>query len=246
LHSLYTFNFLETISVQLRDSLEALTATALTAKALEALIQFQAEQDRAQGVYLLQYDGQPVYVGKSNDVAERLGQHLQKLMGRRGVAVQRIAYKTLLLDDSMGTAASEDVLIKLFKRKYRAMWNGKGFGPKDPGQQRDTTKPSWFDTQFPIIPDYPVVGLRNSEELGTVLEAMKAQLPYLFRFQVGEPERAIKLGLRGVAREAEALLKHIVTALGPGWHGAVISYGMVLYKGQKEYKFGRVFTSAAS
>lgn len=243
MHSIYTFNFLETISIQLRDRLESLAATTLDAESLANLLQFQVEQDRYQGVYLLHYGEQPVYVGKSNDVAERLGQHLQKLLGRRGIDAQRIAYKALLLDESMGTAASEDVLIKLFKKKYRAMWNGKGFGPKDPGQQRDTTRPSWFDTQFPIISDFPVRNLQDNQKLGVVLDAMKEQLPYLFRFDVPEPERSMEISLRGVPNEAETLLKHLVNSLGDGWHGAVISYGMVLYKGKKEYPFGRVFTS---
>jgi hypothetical protein len=245
-HSIYTFNFLETISEQLKHGLESMPATSLNAQTLAALRAFQREQGRPQGVYLLHYRDQPAYVGKANDVAERLEQHLEKLIGRRGIDLPAVGYKALLLDSSMGTAASEDVLIRMFKQNNVGMWNGQGFGPKDPGQNRDNTEPGFFDRTFPIIADYPISGLSDDETLGTVLTEMKRQLPYLFRFRVGPTERAMHISLLGVSRDAESLLRHIVRSLGAGWHGAVISYGMVLYPGVKDYPFGRVYTGTTN
>ncbi|HWI81517.1 hypothetical protein [Ramlibacter sp.] len=143
----------------------------------------------------------------------------------------------------MSTAANEDVLIKLFKQSHSGLWNGKGFGPKDPGKERDTTKPSWFDEHYPIIEDYPVDGLSDFLSLKELLETMKEKLPYVFRYKVPKSELGRAINLRGVQRRADHLLQKAVVSLGAGWRGTIISYGMLLYKSKKQYPHGRVITS---
>jgi len=241
LQALYIFDFLRTVSEQLKEKLESLTASPLDDAALRRLQDFQVESRSTQGVYLLIYDGQPRYIGKANNVKERLAQHLTKLRGRRHIDPDKLAYKVLILDQSMSTAANEDILIGLFRTQYADMWNGAGFGPKDPGKERDTTKPGKFDQQHPIIDDYPVeidLDLEGGIQLGRLLATMKSQLPYVFRYDVPASVQLSTIHLQCVNHVAHDLLQAIVTHLGDGWRGAVISYGMVLYKTSKHYPYG--------
>lgn len=241
MHSLYVFDFLQTVSVQLKDMLENLNETTLDELSLAELTRYQREIGSHQGVYVVHYDGSPKYVGKANNVADRLAQHLTKLSGRKGIDPAAVGYKSLLLDKSMSTAANEDILITLFKAEYDDMWNGVGFGPKDPGQQRDTTKPGKFDQTYPIIDDY-AVELETDEHgalrLGDMFAAMKDQLPYVFRYDVSAAELDQSIVLTDPERSARHLLQAAVNVLGAGWNGAVISYGMVLYKNAKHYPYG--------
>ena len=242
MHSLYVFDFLRTVSQQLKEHLESLPESALDQVALNELLRFQEHGDTFQGVYVIHYRGAPVYVGKANNVAERLSQHLGKLSGRKGIHLEDVGYKALLLDKSMSTAANEDILISMFREEHKDMWNGAGFGPKDPGQQRDTTKPGKFDQQFPIIEDYPVsldVSPEGKVPLGQMLSAMKAQLPYVFRYDVPLEELTRMVPITHSPCPASGLLQQAVSILGAGWRGAVISYGMVLYKNNKHYPYGR-------
>lgn len=241
MQSLYVFDFLRTVSEQLKERLETLMASPLNDASIVGLQEFQVGAQSTQGVYLIIYGGEPRYVGKANNVKDRLWQHLTKLRGRRHIDLDALSYKVLLLDKSMSTAANEDILISLFKEKYPNMWNGAGFGPKDPGQQRDTTKPGKFDQQHPIIDDYEITIHPDKDgalELGKLLATMKSQLPYVFRYEVPEEELLSPIYVEKVEHTACSLLQAVVTHLGNGWRGAIISYGMVLYKSNKAYPHG--------
>ena len=241
MHALYVFDFLQTISLQLKEKLEDLTETVLSPESLQDLTRYQREVDSQQGVYVVHYQGTPKYVGKANNVADRLSQHLTKLLGRQGIDAQAIGYKSLLLDKSMSTAANEGILISMFKAEHKDMWNGGGFGPKDPGKERDTTKPGKFDQTYPIIDDFKInlkTDERNAIQLGEMFNAMKAQLPYVFRFDVPVEALEKTIILVDEDRSARHLLQAAVTFLGEGWKGAIISYGMVLYKTSKHYQYG--------
>lgn len=241
MHSLYVFDFLKTISIQLKERLEDLNETVLSPESLLDLTRYQREVDSQQGVYVVHYQGTPKYVGKANNVADRLSQHLTKLLGRQGIDPAAIGYKSLLLDKSMSTAANEGILISMFKEEHKDMWNGGGFGPKDPGKERDTTKPGKFDQTYPIIDNFKInlkTDEQNRIQLGEMFNAMKAQLPYVFRFDVPVDELEKIITLAGDDRSAHSLLQAAVTFLGEGWKGAIISYGMVLYKTTKHYQYG--------
>ncbi|MFM9433657.1 hypothetical protein ACFDR9_000698 [Janthinobacterium sp. CG_23.3] len=245
LQSIYVFDFLQTVSTQLKETLDGMEESKLNDVALASLSGFQAQRDSRQGVYVLHYDGAPVYLGKANDVSERLSQHLEKLKGRRGIDPDRVGYKALLLDKSMGTAANEDLLISMYKGKHASMWNGAGFGPKDPGQNRDTTRPGWFDRHFPIVDDFLIdIDAGSAEQIGLaiLLGLMKVQLPYVFRYTVPSDDLLRQISLAGVKHDARSLLQAAVTFLGVGWKGAIISYGMVLYKTTKDYPYGEELT----
>ena len=119
MHATYSFHFLNTVSKQLIAELDALTVSTLDAAALTKLAADQVSANAHQGVYLLHVNGRPVYLGKAEDVHDRLRQHLRKLSGRRNVDLTQVGYKALLLDKSMSTAANETVLIALFRRDYQ-------------------------------------------------------------------------------------------------------------------------------
>ena len=244
MYTLYNFQFLDTVSRQLRDALDALEVTALNSKTLARLVQAQNKQHAAQGVYFLHLGGQPFYLGKADDVAARLSEHLEKLRGRQGIDASKAGYKAILLDKSMSTAANEDILIKMFSSSHAGMWNNKGFGPKDPGKERDTTKPSEFDLKHPIRADFIVEQVADSETVRTLFQKMKAGLPYLFRYKLDNEAAACTVDLTGVKRAAQVLLESAIASMPPGWQGAVLSYGMVTYKNSKEYPHARkVFKS---
>ena len=146
MHATYTFDFLTTVSKQLVERLDALPVTNLSEATLNDLAQFQLETGFSQGVYLIHEAAQSRYLGKANEVCRRLSQHLWKLSGRRNINLPDIGYKALLLDNSMSTAANEDLLIRLFAAQHAGMWNGKGFR-RNSGKERDTTAPSDFESR---------------------------------------------------------------------------------------------------
>ena len=236
-HKSYTFDFLATVSAQLVTDLEALPVSLLDAGTLTALAQYQNANNARQGVYLLHLDSVPVYLGKADNVADRLGQHLRKLSGRKNLTLTDVGYKALLLDRSMSTAANESVLIAIFRQSHAAMWNGKGFGPKDPGKERDTTRPSFFDRTYPIDDAWLVDFPDDTTTAAHLMDAIKQAVPYTFRFDLKNAGDTV-VNLTGVPRTAKALLCATVRALGAGWKGAVLAYGMVLYRTDKQYRFG--------
>ncbi len=236
MHALYSFDFLDTISRQLREHLDALPVTQLNLGTLVDLEAFQGRHGRTQGVYVVHYSGEPKYVGKADNLASRLGQHFRKLTGRRNIDPALIGYKCLVLDGSMSTAANEKLLIAQYKQDFTEMWNGRGFGPNDPGKHRDTTKPSFFDGEFPIRLDIALDGIPDYPTLGELADAIKCQLPYVFRYDL-ESRAHETIDLTGVDRLPNRLLQAMVNQLGSGWRGAILSYGMVFYRNVKAYPY---------
>lgn len=236
----YNFHFLNTVSKQLVDELKRLETTPLNEDSLAELEAFQDKINSSQGIYLLHLRNEPVYLGKAGNVRERLAQHLNKLTGRihgsERLDLCEIGFKVLLLDQSMSTAANEDILIAFFQNDHKGLWNNKGFGPKDPGKHRDTTKPSYFDKEYPINRAFPVTGLKNNVTIGDLFKVMKKTLPFVFRYQ--KLPKAIAdtlLDLTEVKREAEILLRFAMNQFPAGWHAAMVGFGMVVYKGRKAY-----------
>jgi hypothetical protein len=225
---LYNFDFLKAVSEQLLEEYDTIQPSPLTIDNLAALRQGQIDNRSDQGVYLLTWRGEPKYIGKANDVAERLDEHRLKVLGRKGLLPTDVGYKVLLLDKSMGTAANERLIIEMFKERHSNMWNGSGFGPKDPGKNRDNTEASRFDLDHPINYGYVLNDVGNTDNLpqpkhlisdtetvSSLFAKMKAQLPYVLRYDfkrdanerpiTGMP--SIPLDLTGVPRNALAMLR---------------------------------------
>jgi hypothetical protein len=240
-HTLYNFHFLRTVSAQLVEVLEALPVTQLNSAALVELRAYQSQSHSTQGVYLLNQAGAPVYLGKADNVAERLEQHFFKLTGRKAIELASIGYKCILLDESMGTAANEEILIRMFQVQHFNLWNGSGFGSKDPGKERDKTKPGRFDQQHPINEFFPVNFYGQRHTVEELLETAKRQLPYVFRIgKLSAELLSRQIFLPETNMPAVALLDLLVHELSGQWQATILSFGIILYEKHEDYPFGRI------
>ena len=247
MHKHFSFDFLKTISEQLYTELETnLPETTLNPSSLAVLRNFQIGS--TQGVYVLYYNALPMYIGKADDIHKRLSEHYTKLSGRMNIDLNFVGYKALYLDASMSTAANERLIISIYESHHtHQMWNGGGFGAKDPGGNRDNTEPGSFDVTHPIIQNYGLSSVLDRETIGSLFAKMKTELPFVFRYQDLAPalsQRTIDLSV--TPKTAIDLFQAAMKLFPGGWQGAVISYGMVAYNnaGRVTYRFAdKVFTS---
>ena len=189
-------------------------------------------------MYVIYQRDAAVYAGKANDLAERLGQHFEKLRARLGIDIAAIGYKALVLDESWSTSANESLLIKQFKARGECKWSGTGFGPKDPGKERDTIKPNWFDSTYPVRDDWPVENIPDQAPVAEVLKLLKNQLPFLVRYEKFGKASSLPVELKGVPRNARAVLLKCARALGSRWQLTLLKNGFILYPVLKDFKFG--------
>lgn len=234
----FQFNLPRAVAEHLFNGLDKLQPSPLAIENLQALRAFQVEMRSTQGVYVIYEQQSAVYAGKSNDLVERLGEHREKLRARRGIDMGLIGFKALVLDESWSTSANEDLLIGQFKNRSECKWNGTGFGPKDPGKERDTTKPSWFNNTYPIRDDWPVENVPDQAAVGDVLRVLKDQLPFLLRYERLGKAAAVPVDLDGIPRNARAVLVKCAQALGANWQLTLLKFGFILYQDVKEFKFG--------
>ena len=206
-----------------------------------------------QGVYHLFRKGLLVYVGKANSLRGRLSEHRFKITGRRNIGAGEITFTCLTVHKNWTALAPESSLIGHYKGLPGNLceWNGNGFGPHDPGRDRETTNkpPDGFDSQFPIRYDWPCSGVAAKEwNIRELLIQIKAELPFLLRYQAedkkkyrgGHPDfndlsvRAPEPGM-----PADELLR-LVTRQIPGWQSTRFPSHMILYKEAREYVHGTV------
>jgi len=65
---------------------------------------------------------------------------------------------------------------------------------------------------------------------------MKSQLPYVLRYMIAGRE-SDRIDFTGVARNSRDMLQAIVTTLGAGWKGVILSYGMIVYQTRDRFLF---------
>lgn len=223
---------------ELTHVLETLPPAPLTAEAVAAL-------PRHQGVYQLLLgdadDHEVIYIGKTDAASglrERLQKHHKKIQHRHGLAPERVLFRAVRV--FVFTAVDlEALLIGAEKQRAKALWNGSGFGAKDPGKERDTTryKPEHFDTWYPIDIDRPLdEGFPTEGSAAALVQALKRQLPYVFRVQgAGEgtgPHEdllATPVALEGPLT-ARAALRQILDRLPAGWHATKLPSHVIMYK----------------
>jgi hypothetical protein len=210
-----------------------------------------------QGVYQLFHMKKLVYVGKADNVRGRLNDHLQKLSGRRGINIADMGFCCLYISRNWTALAPEETLIKHYRKLGLAEWNGMGFGPNDPGRQREETeKPEDnFDTRFPIKDDWPCDFVSaGTWDVLQLLVVLKRNLPFLLRYETdaertGSDKKAhytkghqdfagktVQVPRAGMA--VNDLLKLIVNEL-PGWQATVFPGYVTLYRETRDYKHGK-------
>lgn len=207
-----------------------------------------------QGVYHLYRKAVLVYVGKADDsLRKRLSEHRFKIMGRRNIEVTEITFTCLTVSKNWTALAPETSLIAHYKHQPGNLceWNGNGFGPHDPGRNRETTNkpPDGFDSQFPVRDDWPCGGVSAGDwNIRELLIQMKAELPFDLRFEVTDKKR-YRLGHPDynnvtVTVPAEGMpvseLLRLVTQCLPGWQSTRFPSHMILYKEARDYTHGIV------
>ena len=245
-HDHFEIDIVAALSDQLELAFEDLEVSPFSTDAIE-----QVEQE--QGVYILFLNEDPVYVGKadSGGLRKRLQEHHHKISGRRNIDVSDMGFKCLYVHRNWTSLAPEKILIKHFKDAGHGEWNGIGFGPHDPGRDRETTAkpPHGFDNRFPIRDDWPVgsvaAGEHNAREL---LMAMKTELPFLLRYQTANSNRwrdgdpaynDVIVDVPADGMPARDLLRVIAEAI-PDAQATVFVSHMILYIEEREYPHGEV------
>jgi hypothetical protein len=231
--SLFRFDLPDAVTKSLLVELDRISGSKLDSTNLYQLQAFQEKHEINHGVYLLLQNGTPVYVGKADNVYDRLQQHWEKLTGRRDLEINSIEFKALILEVSWSTSANEELLIDHYQGKDQCKWNHKGFGPKDPGKNRDGHTPGWFDETYPINEDWPIDDVEDEVSVGVLLKILKESTPYLIRYTINSPDTDLRLNLAGVDRTAKALLIATAKSLGANWQLMLFKSHFTLYKHER-------------
>jgi predicted GIY-YIG superfamily endonuclease len=248
-HANFEIDIISALSNQLVEAFSKLAFGELAIDEISAL-------PSGQGVYQLRHKNELVYVGKADSLKKRLSEHHHKIRGRHNIDIGEMGFRCLFIHQNWTTLAPEDSLIKYYRRagEGACAWNGNGFGPHDPGRQRETTNkaPDGFDAQYPIRQDWVCDWVKAGDQnAADVLRAIKGKLPYLLRFQTArqqskEPHPDYRDLIINVAENemtARDLLRIVAQAL-PGWQATAFPSHMILYKESVNYTHGQVIWPA--
>ena len=239
----FEIDIVSALSSQLVTAFEKLDVGQLTEAQLNSL-------ELGQGVYQLFHKGALVYVGQAQSLKKRLGEHRGKISGRRTIDVADMGFKCLFVHPNWTALAPENALIKYHRKlgKGTCPWNGNGFGPHDPGRERETTgKPTeGFDAMYPIRSDWPCIWVKAGEHTAyDLLKSLKGGLPYLLRFETAAPKSqkphpdqlTAKVKVPGEGMTARDLLSLVARKL-PGWQATAFPGHLILYKEHRSYNHG--------
>jgi hypothetical protein len=223
---------------QLLTAFDVLLPGALTLSNLETV-------PTSRGVYQLYHQGQLVYVGKADKLRLRLRKHRSKIGGRANISLSDVEFKCLYMSVNWSTLAPESQLIGYYQQTQNGyMWNGRGFGPNDPGAGREDRNdpPAYFDSTYPINENWVCSDIEaRSWYAGDLLLALKKSLPFLLRYQKPHADYASTvIDVPQSNMSAVALLTLIAQCLPTGWQATVFPSHMILYKRVRGYQYGSV------
>jgi hypothetical protein len=147
-----------------------------------------------------------------------------------------MAFTGLYLEGTWIPVGPEQMLIR--RLGGEPVWNTNGFGINDPGKERDTTyfRPDHFDVQFPanlnVVISAIMPGIYTVRE---VIQVMKRELPYVFRFQDRYARHADYSSSMvtvppGEPLTADELFATVRQALPEGWQIIALPGYVVMYK----------------
>lgn len=247
----FEIDIISALSSQLEAAFDKLRPGPLVPAALDLL-------EPSQGVYQLYHAGVLVYVGKANNLPTRLREHWLKLCGRRRIDVKDASFKCLYVHENWTTLAPETSMIRHYKKKSSGLceWNGNGFGPHDPGRNREITNkdPDGFDSLYPIREDWACdwiePGNWNLLDLLVKLKDSK-KLPFLIRYETehlggdkyadyrkGHPDHRTANVTVPTANMPAVELVRLITRSLPGWQSTAFPGHIILYKENVSYKYG--------
>lgn len=182
---LFDFDIATPLFDQIRTAFNDLSPVSLTIENL-------AKVKEGPGVYGLHHAGQLVYVGKADDDARgRLRKHKRQLHGREGITPDDVQFRCLHLAHTWDPFQPEAHIIS----QYAPSWNAKGFGPNDPGRERDTTNLAndHWHVRFPLDPEFRCSGVPSGQyDVLELLRAIAKDAPYWIRFQGNREGRTAK------------------------------------------------------
>ncbi|WP_236244251.1 GIY-YIG nuclease family protein [Streptomyces sp. CC210A] len=226
-HRNFTLSITKALGDQLAAGLEELTPAPLADEHIDQL------EERA-GVYQLYLNGDFVYVGKADkSLQARLRNHLKKISGRRGITLDEITFSCLYVAEDFSALAPEQLLINHHKGQGDIPWNNNGFGNRDPGRQRDHTilKGSHFDALYPIDLERPVKGLAaGTMTLHALMAAVKAGLPYTFRYASVPDHRGITVTVPHAEPTADSVFRLISAAVPQQWQITALMGYVIMYR----------------
>jgi hypothetical protein len=235
----FELNLEVAILEQLPPLFERLSAAPLTLQNVHRI------DINAQGAYHLFLGRHLVYVGKSDaelGLRNRLERHFYRIQHRKNLLPADVTFKAVRVY-SFNVMDVETILIGFYGKKKKGVvpeWNNSGFGSNDPGRERDTQKPSKFDSRYPLDIDVPLklspVGLSNPCTLGDALAWLRKELPYTFRFGQREQELQSPKVNPGKFIQPKMTMRNILEAaikeLPKGWQATALNGYCILYKEQ--------------
>jgi predicted GIY-YIG superfamily endonuclease len=205
-----------------------------------------------QGVYQLHFQERLVYVGKADNLPKRLSEHRRKIIGRQNINIADVGFTCLFVHPNWTALAPEESLIKYYRDSGTGVcpWNGNGFGPHDPGREREETdkSPDGFDAMYPIREDWRCDWVKAGEHnAAQLLKSLKSGLPYLLRYQTARKQsqeahpdyRGARVTVPEDNMSASDVLRAIARAL-PGWQATRFPGHMILYKERHKYRHGHL------
>ncbi|HBO6068056.1 TPA: GIY-YIG nuclease family protein [Pseudomonas aeruginosa] len=242
------FDLPSALLAQLVDLFERMTPGPLNE---ETVLEVPEEQ----GVYQLFFNGELVYVGKTDADAglrQRLLRHAKKIRSRRNLHQSQVTFKAVRV--YVFTAMDlEDLLIKHYRGAGVSLaWNLSGFGSNDPGRNRDKSvvKENHFDSLYPIDLDFEarVVQSEDDRSVAEVLRQLKDQLAYTVRYQNAggrskQPHIDLveaQVSLRSEEGSVLNVLRQVKVALGEEWQITALPGYVIIYKENEHYPHGEV------
>lgn len=262
--STYTGDFIldlgEAMRVQLHALLTGLKPVPLTMENITPI-------DRRPGLYQLFLDDESVYIGKADrDLGRRLLNHFNKLRGRidstfspaEEALIARMKFRCMYIHRDIDSLGPEKLLITAFRRDERTgntiPWNTNGFGNKDVGRERDSSKLDMlhFDRIYPIDLSLPIetefLGRRGKvqsvESMQDALEVLKAAFPFTFRYgqtPLNKKQlRQIQVSREEIfcsARTVREWFEWIADQLPQGWVITALSGWVIAYPDDNPYRY---------
>lgn len=214
---------------------------------------------KAKGAYVLYENGHPVYAGKTDTrhgFRDRLTRHSYTIQHRHGFDHSVIGFKAVRIMVFSNFDVEAILIDELRRRDKTALaWNYSGFGSNDPGRNRERQEPAPFDVERPVNIDKPLDFIPTGT-LGVLdlLVALKAGLPYNFRYQtdpgrrhtVGHTDQraAPPVAVPSGQPTLRELLKVTLEALPDGWRATVFPGRVILYKESETYPFALEYLTA--
>ncbi|MFG2302389.1 GIY-YIG nuclease family protein [Actinacidiphila glaucinigra] len=238
-HAEFKLSITKALGDQLAAALEELTPAPLTMENIRAL-------RSSPGVYQLYKDGDLVYVGKADrSLPQRIEKHYRKISGRTNILLAQMTFTCLYVDEDFGAVAPERLLINQHRGEGKVPWNYNGFGNNDPGKRRDTTEvdEGHFDHDHPIDLEYKLTGLSAERSpgasLASLLQAVKLQLPYVFRYQSSVDFDGISIELPIGDLTADEVLRVVAQRLPEAWQITALPGYLIMYPKIEDYPSAR-------